>query len=177
MPLGKTYPSEKNPDGTYNVRGVPIFAETTKEIAGKSFTFTTAWIRDALANSLARAAEGNYAPLRLVQHIGKAMPPIPAGKVCPTHTAESVIDGESVLTLYADFLEVPRWPFEMMKEGQVSWVSMEAFDVDEKVIDGVTCLDASTAPSHIPFPLFRADRKSTRLNSSHIQKSRMPSSA
>lgn len=157
MPLGRTYPSERNPDGTFNVRGVPIFAETTKEIGGKKYTFTREWIEEALANMKARAAEGNYSPLRVVRHIGNPQaPPIPAGKFCPISVAESVIDGETVLTLYADFLEVPPYPFSMMERGEVSWVSMEAFDVEERVIDGVTCLDASTAPSHVPFPLFRA---------------------
>ena len=37
--------------------------------------------------------------------------------------------------------------------------------------------DTAGIPTENGSPLYRGDRKSTRLNSSHIQKSRMPSSA
>ena len=38
-------------------------------------------------------------------------------------------------------------------------------------------LDAWTAQLHVPVSTLQIDRKSTRLNSSHNQRSRMPSSA
>ena len=52
-----------------------------------------------------------------------------------------------------------------------SWASAPADDF------GRAILMPGLIDAHIHFPQYRIDRKSTRLNSSHVSESRMPSSA
>ena len=57
---------------------------------------------------------------------------------------------------------------------------VEGMDVQEVIdrVEGIRCgFKATSCPDQLAQALKTADRKSTRLNSSHIQKSRMPSSA
>lgn len=151
--VGVRYPSERNADGSYTVRGVPIFAETEKRLGTKVVAFEKAWLEDAVANANRRAKNGYLAPLK-IRHIGSIPAPTFAGKVWPNAVRRSVVDGEAVWTVFADYVEVPPAIFGLMVRGELPYVSIEAFNYEECLIDAVALLDADTP--HIPFPLFRA---------------------
>lgn len=151
--VGVRYPSERNADGSYTVRGVPIFAETEKRLGTKVVAFEKAWLEEAVANANRRAKNGYLAPLK-IRHIGSIPAPTFAGKVWPNAVRRSVVDGEAVWTVFADYVEVPPGIFGLMVRGELPYVSIEAFNYEERLIDAVALLDADTP--HIPFPLFRA---------------------
>lgn len=153
--LGRRYRSECNPDGTFNVRDVPIFAETEKRLGEKVVGFDKDWLDSAVSRAATRASEGYFSPLR-IRHLGSRVEPMHAGKAWPRRVARSVIDGEVVWTVFGDYLEVPAAAFDLMRRGELPYVSIEAFDYTEGLIDAVSLLDASDGPPHIPFPLFRA---------------------
>ena len=77
--------------------------------------------------------------------------------------------------------ERPAHPQALFRSARHEMVTRPA--EDEAVLVCLTALEASLAGAGAPpdsladFPPRTLDRKSTRLNSSHIQKSRMPSSA
>ena len=151
--VGIRYPSERNADGSYTVRGVPIFAETEKRLGTKVVAFEKSWLEQAVANANRRAKNGYLAPLK-IRHIGSIPAPTFAGKVWPNAVRRSVVDGEAVWTVFADYVEVPPGIFGLMVRGELPYVSIEAFNYEERLIDAVALLDADTP--HIPFPLFRA---------------------
>ena len=57
-----------------------------------------------------------------------------------------------------------------------NWVNKEWVDGDNG-INAVTDVDVSSGKLNLDYRDWETDRKSTRLNSSHITRSRMPSSA
>ena len=89
----------------------------------------------------------------------------------------------------ATVLVLGRHGYETAVEGKNGWVCMVGrswgamFDHPEfwnPKVRAADCLNPPAARSVLPYETKRTellDRKSTRLNSSHIQKSRMPSSA
>lgn len=151
--VGIRYPSERNADGSYTVRGVPIFAETEKRLGNRVVAFEKAWLDAAVQNANRRARNGYLAPLK-IRHIGSIPAPTFAGKVWPNAVRRSVVDGEPVWTVFADYVEVPAYIFGLMVRGELPYVSIEAYNYEERLIDAVALLDADTP--HIPFPLFRA---------------------
>ena len=106
---------------------------------------------------------------------------------------------ETLLTRLGDRLDGAAVDIDAAKTGLQQWVTdyvslrlqqlvpetCEHEPGEERVTDGpvlpgtrVRCTDEVLHRlGRIPIPFVRQDRKSTRLNSSHIQKSRMPSSA
>ena len=69
--------------------------------------------------------------------------------------------------------------YEQVKS-EVVTEEKQALLADHQINDFDSVLLVASAPrggSSLLFDILRQDRKSTRLNSSHIQKSRMPSSA
>ena len=60
---------------------------------------------------------------------------------------------------------------------EAAYAYAKSIDDDERVIVGVNRFTVDHEPEPEVFPIDPSDRKSTRLNSSHSQQSRMPSSA
>ena len=61
--------------------------------------------------------------------------------------------------------------------GLVRQMATHEITVDNVVSGDAGCSDHALVPMSISFTASGADRKSTRLNSSHVSESRMPSSA
>ena len=57
------------------------------------------------------------------------------------------------------------------------WNELELTEGEGVEVSGEGAGEIPLGPEHLGLKAFALDRKSTRLNSSHIQKSRMPSSA
>ena len=56
------------------------------------------------------------------------------------------------------------------------WTELDTFDTEEELRDEMELLHRQNLPTKVR-QRTKKDRKSTRLNSSHYQQSRMPSSA
>lgn len=148
------YRAERNADGTWNVFDVPVFAETKKRMRdGSWFEFTPDWMRAAVARSQADAAKGYLGTLK-IRHIGDPQPPEFAGHFLLTRVGEMDLPRLGrVMVARANYLTVPDVVYQRMAKGLLPGVSIEALDVDERLIDAVALLDKDTP--HIPFPLFR----------------------
>lgn len=121
--VGGLYRADQNPDGTWNVRDVPVFSAVDETAKGPARD--EAWLRRAVEKH-ATLARGEYlAPLH-VRHHENGRETLPAGKLLPTAVRPFAFAGrEPVATVFADLLSVPAAVFAQMEAGALPYVSVE----------------------------------------------------
>lgn len=129
MPNG--YRASKNPDGTWNIHDVPVFASNRL----RKVEVTKDWQEKAVAKAKTRAAEVGHIPPLHENHTGGAAPVVNVGKFMPTRvgtlrTVAEDSDGALVVrdeaATYADFLQIPEAHYQRIKRGELPYVSVEA---------------------------------------------------
>lgn len=126
--LGGQYPADQNPDGTWNIRGLPVFGENTRRFGDKEMVVDREWLGEALALANERADAQYLAPLHSRHH-----PDSPhAANQCeaigflrPTHVGTMKHDGKEIGVLYADYLSLPEDVYARFKKRQMPYVSVE----------------------------------------------------
>lgn len=134
--LGGQYPADQNADGTWNIRGLPIFGENTRKFGKREMVVDREWLEEAVRFASESARSGYLAPLHVRHHADSPHAPNQAehvGFVRPTHVAPMTYEGKQIAALYADYLSVPEDAFERFRRKQMPYVSVEA-PIDEKRI-------------------------------------------
>lgn len=124
------YKADRNPDGTWNVRGVPVFASNRL----RKVEVTKEWQERAVRLAAARFALNGYkAPLH-ENHHGDAAPVRRLGawkpvRVVPVKAVEIDEAGEPVVrdswATEADLLDIPDAEYQRIKRGELPYVSAE----------------------------------------------------
>lgn len=146
LPAGGSYPADQNPDGSWNVRGVPVFAAHRR--FGRSFG--RAWLDRAVRQAQEDHAAGYIAPLHVAHH-GTGEDVLAAGHFMATGIEERVYEGRSVPVVVADFLQVPDEVYQRIRSGRLPYVSVEIGDLSKPQITSLALLEHS-AP-FFKFPL------------------------
>ena len=145
------YRATQNDDGTWTVHDVPIFADSVFEIDGENFTLDREWQEGAVRRAQERAAFGYFSPLH-INHTSDPRGKVAAGLFLPKRVElYAFSDGVKWVT-FADYLRVPDGVFQMMRRGELPYVSIEGKDVRKREISACALMP-DTVPHH-KFPLF-----------------------
>ena len=151
---GGAYRAKQNPDGTWNVFDVPIFATTTM-IAKDGETeveFTEDWLQGAVKSAQRAFSEDRYLSPLHVNHTSDPRGKRSAGFFLLKTVRDFTFEEETVPTVFADFLFVPGDVYEDMRRGRLPYVSIEANDVRAGAVSSCALMP-DTVPHH-KFPLF-----------------------
>lgn len=145
------YRATQNEDGTWTVYDVPIFADSVFDIDGEDFTLDREWQDGALRRAQERAAFGYFSPLH-INHTSDPRGKVAAGLFLPKRVARFAFSDGEKWTTFADYLRVPDAVFQMMRRGELPYVSIEGKDVRKREISACALMP-DTVPHH-KFPLF-----------------------
>lgn len=140
------YRARREEDGTYTIRGVPVFAEVPKGVKGAPFDIDASWLNSALAKSRVRAKEGYLAPLHFEHHDGGERN-FKAGHYALTRVGLIAVGGERKFALFADFKKLPEHAFAAIMAGEWPYRSVEIASYEEREIESIALLDDET-PFH-----------------------------
>lgn len=165
MKLGGNYRATKNPDGTWNIYDVPVFPEhertfqfmdrSTGETRQRHVKVDRAYLDDCVAKSRRSYAEGYASPLHIGHHDPTGDPsapqPVPAGKVTFTRVGPITYQGQRLMCMFADLLEVPEHIYQEIKAGSLPWRSVEIIKFENRQVDSLALL--TTQPPFFELPL------------------------
>lgn len=165
--LGGQYTAEQNEDGTWNVLGVPVFAELPPGERRNRKFIGEEWHRRALAHHQQKEKtkeDGGdlYLPPIHVGHHDEGKDTPQAGKLQLSTVTRTSLDGKKQSSLRANFLRVPQVVFDQIERGDLSYLSVEVADWDEPMIASLALL-----PDEAPFfkwPLLTIGEKRVALS-------------
>lgn len=137
LPAGGAYPSDQNPDGSWNVRDVPVFAAHVR--FGKRIT--RVWLERAVAKAAAQQSAGYIAPLHVAHH-GSGQAVERAGYILPRRVQDVAFGGGPARpTLVADLLSVPAEVYERIRAGALPYRSVEVADLAVPEVTSLALLE------------------------------------
>ncbi|ANS05692.1 hypothetical protein [uncultured Mediterranean phage] len=156
-----TYAWSTNSDGTKNIFDVPVFSKHVRNLgvrpvlkdgevtlAEKVIKVDEKWLNNAFERNNKRFREDNYrAPLHVRHHPKTGEQPDqtePAGEFVLKPVRNMSYQGETLPTLFADFMRVPCHIFDQMKAGKLSYRSIEALKPDVPEVDSIALLATET---------------------------------
>lgn len=165
--LGGQYTAEKNEDGTWNVLGVPVFAELPPGERRNRKFIGEEWHRRAVAyhrQKEQKKEDGGdlYLPPIHVGHHDEGFETPQAGKFQLVEVVRVSLDGKKQSAIRANFLRVPQSVFDQIERGDLSYLSVEVADWDKPMIASVALL-----PDEAPFfkwPLLTIGEKREALS-------------
>ncbi len=165
--LGGQYTAEQNEDGTWNVLGVPVFAELPPGERRNQTFIGEEWHRKALAHHKQKEKKKEdggdlYLPPIHVGHHDEGKDTPQAGKLQLATVTKTSLDGKEQSSLRANFLRVPQAVFDQIERGDLSYLSVEVADWDEPMIASLALL-----PDEAPFfkwPLLTIGEKRVALS-------------
>jgi len=144
---GGNYPADQNDDGTWNIRGVPIFAECELPMkGGGEFRFTRSWLENAIKMARSKETQESFMARVHVHHHDDGEPVMDAGYLRPTSVGELQIDGERKAVLFADLIRIPQEVYEQIRAFRLPYRSIEAVPQDG-FIDSLALMPTK-APFH-----------------------------
>lgn len=145
MSIGGNYLSFDNGDGTFDIVGVPIFAEIPAGVRRNKRPIDASWMRSAVARNRARAAEGYLPPIHVHHHEPGVQPEF-AGKLELAGVSTITYEGRRMPATIANMRGVPAAVFERIKRGELPYRSVEIHDWDKEEIDSLALMD-----TEVPF--------------------------
>lgn len=137
--------AEQAPDGTWTIRGVPLFAAHVGVSAatGKRVTVDRAWLTKAVDRAQTGYSNAKYLPTLHVNHHDWGDPVEDAGFFLPTHVAPARTAKGVVLAIYGDLVGVRPEIYERIRTRRLPYLSPEA-NLDEPEL--ATCALLPTRP-------------------------------
>lgn len=148
------YDARREDDGSYSIKGVPVFAEVAKGVKGAPFKIDQAWLQDAVENSKTRAREGYLPPVHFEHHGGNDQC-FKAGHYRLTGVRKMRIGGKSVYAIVADLVKLDKPVFDQIMANNWPYRSVEIASYTDREIESIALLDDDT-PFH-KFELLNAD--------------------
>jgi len=139
------YESDQNPDGTYNIRNVPFFAEVPEGAHDQNPAIDEEWLRAALAKDIERRASDYMAPAHIRHHKPGAVAER-AGSMILKEVRKITHEGEVIAAIFGDLVNLHAETFFSICDGRYPYRSVEVHDYDEPEINSIALLD-----SEVPF--------------------------
>ncbi len=158
IPGGK-FTAQQNPDGTWNVYDVPIFAAHTVtiplenedgELVNTDIKIGRKWMKAAMEKSVARFQNDDYLPPLHVHHHFMGKDTKRSGFFKLKSIRKEKLENESIWTMFADLLQVPSEVYSFVRRGQLPYRSVEIHDIMKPEIDSLALLD-----DEVPFFRFK----------------------
>lgn len=137
------YEALEHPDGTYTIKGLPIFGEVAADSNGNKIAVTPEWLRAALDRSLSLQADGFAGPVHVGHHgkwdaLGQAKDERErVGALALRDLRPLKVEGKVEQTLFADITEIPAEKFERIRKGELPHVSVEYIEEHRPAIDSL----------------------------------------
>lgn len=137
---GGQYTAEQNPDGTWNVKNVAIFAEHTVKFGDDEIKVGKGWLAKAKAKEDSRVAKDDYLPPLHIHHHGMR-DTSRAGFFRSKSVAQGKYQGKSLWMTFADLVRVPNEVYQKIRAGELPYRSVEIHSLDEPEINSLALLD------------------------------------
>lgn len=146
---GGQYPADQNADGTWNIRGVPVFAEHERF----GHAFDAAWIAAAVTRAAEQYHAGYVAPLHVGHHPSLRVERAGYFLLTGSDVRAFGASAEPVAVALADLLSVPAHVYARIRAGELPYCSVEVLreNFDDPEIKSLALLEHE-AP-YFPFPL------------------------
>lgn len=146
---GGQYPADQNDDGTWNIRGVPVFAEHERF----GHAFDAAWIAAAVTRAAEQYHAGYVAPLHVGHHPSLRVERAGYFLLTGSDVRAFGASAEPVAVALADLLSVPAHVYARIRAGELPYCSVEVLreNFDDPEIKSLALLEHE-AP-YFPFPL------------------------
>lgn len=140
LPNARPRQAEQNPDGTWNIRDVPVFAELPAGARGNPNDVGREWMLRAIDKAKARFSEHYVPPVHINHHKANGETKR-AGYFQLTAVRPTLHDGKPVWTIFADLLSVPPDVFAQIERGELPYRSVEIHDWQNPEINSLALLD------------------------------------
>lgn len=166
--IGGNYEWSRNTDGTYNIFDIPVFAKHVRKLGMRmvadaegnpkieevTINVDEKWLSRAIELNRRRYDQEQYLGPLHVRHHPKgdegADTTEPAGHFLLKYVKAVPFEGEVVPMLYADFLRIPEGVFNRIKQGQLSYRSIESLPPQFEEIDSIALLDTDVPWFRLP---------------------------
>lgn len=145
---GGDYTASRNPDGTWNILDVPIFAEVPKGERGNEMRIGAEWMDRAVRKANARHHLRKYLAPTHVHHHDNGVRTERAGYLLPKRVVmvDHPDENRKVPTILADLMFVPEATFRKIEAGELPYRSVEVADWRKPEIASLALL-----PDEVPF--------------------------
>jgi hypothetical protein len=170
---GQGYDADQNPDGTWNIRRVPIYSvherripvgfdSESKKLKYKKLVVDRERLDMIVAHHVEkRDSESFLYPLHINHHAYCGGSPgesvMGAGFFMPVAVDQQLLDGDTVETIFADFVAVKPEVFKLIDRGELPYRSAEILDISESKISSVALME-----HHVPYfqyPMLKIRKK------------------
>lgn len=151
LKIGGHYTAVKNPDGTYDIKNVCIFAEIPAGVKRNKDAIGKDWQDAALLQSKAREASGHLPPVHIYHTDEMAVKPIFAGKLRLREVRQTTYEGKRLWATFADILGMPGDIFESkVRKGFLPYRSVEIHNWAKPEIDSLALMDTDVPFFRMP---------------------------
>lgn len=137
-----TWRAQRNQDGTYTVRGVPILADHVAPASKKKID--AKWLKAAVEEAKTRREQDGFRAPAHVGHHDLTKPGMDgteeAGYFMPTGVVKALFEGKPRDVVMADLENIPPEVFDRIKKGRLPYRSVEILDVNKPSIDSLALL-------------------------------------
>lgn len=152
-----TYRAKQETDGTYTIRGVPVFCEVAEGVKGAPADIGRDWMERAVDAAAKLEKENGYLPpLNYGHHKAEGGEPVrKIGHFRLSGVKAMHFEDKEQCVLLADFVKIPKEEFERFRNGEYPYRSVEINDWNEPRINHLSVL-AHQEP-HFKLPMTTGD--------------------